>query len=177
MLCFGSDVDNNNNNSLGSVYSSGSDDDNNNNLGVEGDFFDKLKDGMILCKLLNKISPGICKGYKRSKVAFVQRANLDIFIQGCTKLGIREIDIMDTNDLFERQRLSSVLKCLFAISAKAKEMPEYQGPTIGYKYSEKNERRFSENTMNKTKTATPFMTRPAIQMERKHVDNYGIIKV
>ena len=142
-----------------------------------GDFYDKLKDGIILCKMLNKIRPGIVKGYKRSKVAFVQRANLDIFIQGCRKLGVDEIDIMDTNDLFERQRLSSVLKTIFAISAKAKEMPEFDGPTIGFKYADKNVRRFSENTMNKRKTAVPFMTRPAIQMERKAVDNYGIIKV
>ena len=92
-------------------------------------------------------------------------------------MGISEIDIMDTNDLFERQRLSAVLKTIFAISAKAKELPYFQGPTIGYKFSEKNERRFSKNTMNKTKVETPFMTRPAIQMERKMVDNYGIIKI
>lgn len=142
-----------------------------------GDFYDKLKDGIILCKLLNKVQPGVCKGYKRSKVAFVQRANLDIFIKGCKKLGLSEIDIMDTNDLFERQRLSSVLKTIFAISAKAKEIPEFNGPTIGFKYADKNERRFSKNTMSKAKTAVPFMTRPAIQMERKQVDNYGIIKV
>ena len=131
------------------------------------DFYEKLKDGIILCKLLNKIRPGICKGYKRSKVAFVQRANLDIFIQGCRKLGVEEIDIMDTNDLFERQRLSSVLKTIFAISAVAKEIPEFDGPTIGFKYATPNERKFSKTTQRKTNTAIPFMTRPAFQVQTK----------
>lgn len=141
------------------------------------DFFEKLKDGIILCEMLNKIKPGICSGYKQSNVAFVQRANLQIFINGCSELGLREIDIFDTNDLYEKQRLAAVLKCIFAISAKAKELDEYIGPTIGYKFSERNERSFSVNTLNKTKTAIPFINRPGIQMTNKVVDNYGIIKV
>ncbi len=98
-----------------------------------------------MCKLLNKIRPNICEGYKESNVPFVQRQNIQIFISGCRELGLRALDMFDTNDLYEKQRLSTVLKCMFALSAKAKELNEFNGPTIGYKFSERNERTFSMN--------------------------------
>ena len=72
------------------------------------------------------------KAYKKSKIAWVQRANISAFLEGCRKLGIRDIDIFGINDLFEQKRLSSVIKTIYAISAKAKEVKDYDGPTIGF---------------------------------------------
>eukprot|EP00485_Elphidium_margaritaceum_P014681 CAMPEP_0202733784 /NCGR_PEP_ID=MMETSP1385-20130828/188346_1 /ASSEMBLY_ACC=CAM_ASM_000861 /TAXON_ID=933848 /ORGANISM="Elphidium margaritaceum" /LENGTH=422 /DNA_ID=CAMNT_0049400125 /DNA_START=881 /DNA_END=2146 /DNA_ORIENTATION=- len=128
------------------------------------EFFDILKDGVVLCRLLNTIRSDLCKGFKKSVHAMQQRANIQIFIDGCTKLGIRRIDIFDTNDLYEQKGLATVLRCLFALSAKAKDMPTYDGPFVGYRFSEKNERRFTVNTINKGKAAIPFMFRPPAMM-------------
>eukprot|EP01083_Nonionella_stella_P182741 658296_1 len=138
-------------------------------------FFDQLRDGLVLCQLLNTIKPNTCENYKESTNSHVQRANINIFLNGCRKLGINQINIFDTNDLYEMKRVSAVLKCIFAVSAKAKDFPCYDGPTIGYKFSTKNERHFSQSTMNKGKSAVPFFSRAAKVVQSNEV--YGIVRI
>ena len=62
------------------------------------DFFEDIRDGVELCKLLNKIKPGLIaeKKFKKSKIVFVARTNIQIFIEGCKKLGIPETDCIET---------------------------------------------------------------------------------
>ena len=62
------------------------------------DFFEDIKDGVELCKLLNKIKPGLIaeKKFKKSKIVFVCRTNIQLFIEGCKKLGIPETDCIET---------------------------------------------------------------------------------
>ena len=62
------------------------------------DFFDDIRDGVELCKLLNKIKPNLIaeKKFKKSKIVFVARTNIQLFIEGCKKLGIPETDCFET---------------------------------------------------------------------------------
>jgi len=48
---------------------------------IKGDFFEAIKDGVLLCEVANKIQPEICKKYKKSDVAFVCRTNIRIYLE------------------------------------------------------------------------------------------------
>jgi F-box protein 20 len=54
---------------------------------IQGDFFEAIKDGVLLCEACNKIAPGSCKKFKKSSVAFVCRTNIQIYLEACGKLG------------------------------------------------------------------------------------------
>lgn len=62
------------------------------------DFFEDIRDGVELCKLLNCVKPGLIaeKKFKKSQVVFVARTNIQLFIEGCKKLGIPETDCIET---------------------------------------------------------------------------------
>ena len=71
---------------------------------IPGNLFEELKDGTVLCDLLNKIKPGTCSKYKPSQIPFVARNNIEIFIKGARQLGVPETDIFETSDLYDKQR-------------------------------------------------------------------------
>jgi shikimate kinase len=54
---------------------------------IKGDFFEAIKDGVLLCEIANCIQADICKKYKKSDVAFVCRTNIQIYLEACKKIG------------------------------------------------------------------------------------------
>jgi hypothetical protein len=139
------------------------------------DFFEAIKDGIILCRVVNVIKAGTCKKFKASKMVFVQRSNIQIYIQGCKKLGVPETDTFETRDLYDRQRLSAVVQNLYALSAQSRKIG-YQGPAIGVEYHTANKRNFSQETLNKSKSAVPGWAQGSIAHTTNAMDGYGIIK-
>lgn len=92
-----------------------------------GDFADVLKDGVILCKLINKIQPGSVKKFKEKVThskeiteltgrlllqgpAFMLMENVQSFIQAAKKYGVPDEEMFLTPDLFEGKNLSQVNK-------------------------------------------------------------------
>lgn len=141
------------------------------------DFFDDIRDGVELCKLLNKIKPNLIaeKKFKKSKIVFVARTNIQLFIEGCKKLGIPETDCFETRDLFDQQNLQNVVQTMYAVSAISRKH-NFQGPFIGKKYAEQNKRNFSAEVLAKSKSAVPQMAKGGIAHETKGMDGYGIVK-
>eukprot|EP01084_Bolivina_argentea_P183655 316871_1 len=141
------------------------------------DFFEDIRDGVELCKLLNVIKPGLIaeKKFKKSKVVFVARTNIQIFIEGCKKLGIPETDCIETRDLFDQQNLNDVVINIYAVS-KISGKHGFQGPTIGKAYAEKNKRNFSAEVLAKSKSAVPQMAKGGIYQKTSGQDGYGIVK-
>jgi len=105
-----------------------------------------LKDGTILCRLLNAIYPNTCKKFKQSQAAFVCRNNISIYLAGCKTLGMAEMDLFETRDLFDNQRPWAVLDNIYAVSAISRKL-EFKGPFIGVKLAEKNERNFTKEQL------------------------------
>merc|ERR1719427_2393674 len=68
-------------------------------------FHADLKSGVKLCRLMNKIQPKSCKP-KVSKMPFVQRENIVMYLQACKKYGMRETDVFVSQDLFEGDNLN-----------------------------------------------------------------------
>jgi len=102
-------------------------------------FHDSLKDGVLLCKLVNKINPKKkAKFKKNAKMPFVARENITAYIDGCKRIGVSEHDLFVTGDLYEGKAMKQVVTNIFALSAKAREKQLIDGPFIGAKRAEKN---------------------------------------
>lgn len=115
------------------------------------DFADCLKDGIVLCTLINKLLPGSVSKINTMKAPFKQRENLEMFLKGCMKYGLKSHDLFQVNDLYERKNLYMVVNCLFALGGLA-QRNGYDGPTIGVKVSFENRRNFDKETLELGKT-------------------------
>ncbi|KAL5255732.1 hypothetical protein ACHWQZ_G011078 [Mnemiopsis leidyi] len=108
-----------------------------------------LKDGQVLCKLLNTLNgEPLVKKINTQKMAFKQMENIEQFIKGCKTFGLKDGDIFQTADLYECQNMSQVISTIYAVSSVASSSKGYGGPCIGTKIAEKNARDFDEATLN-----------------------------
>lgn len=131
-----------------------------------GDYENILKDGIVLCKLANKLTPGCIKkiqergtnfqlmeNVQRWKVKSVEVLNETLphyifrFQAAVKKYGVPEEEIFQTADLFERRNIPQVTLCLYSLGRITQKHPEYTGPALGPKMAEKNERTFTEEQL------------------------------
>ncbi|XP_062888172.1 calponin-2-like isoform X1 [Mobula hypostoma] len=114
-----------------------------------GENFQKgLKDGVILCELMNKIKPNSVKKINRSALNWHQLENLSNFIKAMQNYGIKPHDTFEANDLFENGNLTQVQTALLALASMAKTKGVQAGVDIGVKYADKQERSFDQEVLN-----------------------------
>ncbi|XP_006876803.1 PREDICTED: calponin-2 [Chrysochloris asiatica] len=116
-------------------------------LCIGPDFQKGLKDGIILCTLMNKLQPGSVPKINRSMQNWHQLENLSNFIKAMVSYGMNPVDLFEANDLFESGNMTQVQVSLLALAGKAKTKGLQSGVDIGVKYSEKQERNFDDATM------------------------------
>ena len=102
-----------------------------------------LKDGVYLCKLINKLQPGSVPKVNSSKMAFKMMENIGNFLSACEKYGLKKTDLFQTVDLYEDQHMVQVVLALHALGRKAKTKGK---PGIGPKEATANKRSFDEGT-------------------------------
>nr|XP_055144373.1 calponin-2-like isoform X2 [Symphalangus syndactylus] len=105
-------------------------------LSISPDFQKGLKDGTILCTLMNKLQPGSVPKINHSMQNWHQLENLSNFIKAMASYGMNPVDLFQANDLFESGNMTQ---------AKTKGLQS--GVDIGVKYSEKQEWNFDDATM------------------------------
>jgi hypothetical protein len=93
------------------------------------DFQTSLKDGIILCNLVNKIRPGIVPQIGRQKAPFVYMENIGRFLKACDALGVAKHDQFMTVDLYEAKNMNQVVTCIHALGRQAKKLG-FPGPHI-----------------------------------------------
>jgi len=108
---------------------------------------DVLKDGVILCNLANKLTPGSVKKIQSKGTAFQLMENIQRFQAAVKAYGVPQEEIFQTADLFERRNISQVILSLYALARITQKHPEFKGPSLGPKMAEKNEREFSEEQL------------------------------
>ena len=95
-------------------------------------FGDMLKDGLVLCNLLNAIRPGAVSPPSISSVPFKQKENVSAFLRGCSGLGVGADDCFEIVDLYEQKDLGAVVQCLVALGTAVQQTcPEFAGPHFG----------------------------------------------
>lgn len=104
----------------------------------------KLKDGVILCKLINAIEPGSVKKINEKNQAFSHMENIGSFLNACESLGCAKLDLFQTVNLYDGTNMAQVIDGIFALGRKCVQKG-LQG--IGPKESEKNTREFSEEQL------------------------------
>jgi hypothetical protein len=124
--------------------------------GPEG-FQKWLKDGQILCNLMNAIQPGsIKKVHNTSTVKLAglrvnkECENISFFLSAVTNYGLNKHDLFQTVDLYESVNLPSVQNSLFKFGSLT-QTKGFDGPVIGVKIAEENKRNFSQETMQQGK--------------------------
>jgi len=116
-----------------------------NTSGEPDNFYETLKDGTLLCKLVNVLKEGSVKKLNQSQMAFKCMENINNFLEVAGVLGVPSQEKFQTVDLWEKQNLNSVVICLQSLGRKAS---NFGKPSIGPKESVKNVREFSDEVMN-----------------------------
>ncbi|XP_015929975.1 myophilin [Parasteatoda tepidariorum] len=109
-------------------------------------FYELLKDGQVLCRLINVLQPGSIpeKKINNTKMAFKCMENINLFLEQVKKLGVPAEETFQTVDLWEQQNLTSVLICLQSLARKAS---KFGFRSIGPKEAEANVRQFSDEQL------------------------------
>jgi len=105
-----------------------------------------LKDGVLICKLINVIQPGSVKSIKTKGGNFQLMENIAAFQKACKKYGVPQEEIFQTADLFEARNIDQVALSLFCLGRVAKNK-NFDGPTLGPKMSEAQKREFTEEQL------------------------------
>ncbi|CAK0902335.1 unnamed protein product [Prorocentrum cordatum] len=93
-----------------------------------------LRDGRVLCGLVNAISPGAIKKVNTSSMAFKQMENISFFTDAARKLGVPESAVFSTpdTDLYEEKNVGSVVNCVYTLGGAVQvSCPGFQGPHLG----------------------------------------------
>jgi len=106
-----------------------------------------LRDGIILCTLMNKLQPGIISKVIVSGGDYKMMDNLSQFQKACIKYGVPDVDLFQTTDLWDQKNIALVTTTIFAIGRTCYKHPEWRGPFLGPRPSEENKREFSEHQL------------------------------
>nr|CAI5821748.1 unnamed protein product [Callosobruchus analis] len=112
-----------------------------------GEFEDILKNGVVLCNLMNKLTPGCIKKIQPKGTNFQLMENIERFQKAAKAYGLPQEEIFQTADLFEKRNIAQVALSLFSLGRITQKHPEWTGPTLGPKMAEKNERQFTEEQL------------------------------
>ncbi|KAF4532774.1 hypothetical protein B566_EDAN003555 [Ephemera danica] len=112
-----------------------------------GAYEDVLRDGVVLCNLINKIAPGSVKKIQTKGTNFQLMENIQRFQQAIRKYGVPDEEIFQTADLFERRNIAQVTLCLYSLGRITQKHPEYAGPRLGPKMADENKRDFTEDQL------------------------------
>jgi len=110
----------------------------------QGSYEEVLKNGVVLCKLINKISPGAVPKFKQAGPAFLLMENVQSFLKAIQKYGVADEEIFQTPDLFEARNIPQVTLCIYALARTTQKHADYTGPSMGPKMATENKRNFSE---------------------------------
>jgi len=108
---------------------------------------DELRDGIILCELMNVLKPGSIRRVNTSGGDYRFMDNIQQFLQVAQAYGVPETDLFQAVDLIEKKNINLVTMCIFALGRTTFKHPEWRGPTLGPKPAEENQRNFSEDVL------------------------------
>lgn len=83
-----------------------------NGINKEETLAQALKSGVVLCNLMNKISPGIIKTINPNDTSVAYRENIGSFLRSCQSLGFDECRLFDISDLYDERNINQVVNTL-----------------------------------------------------------------
>jgi len=133
----------------------------------EGEFLEFLKDGQVLCALINKIKPKSARKVSKSKAPFVCRENICKYLNGCKKLGMKETDCFVATDLYDGHNKIAVIDQITGLGSISRDIKSFNGPYLGAKRAKENKREFSEETLKAGRAFVPLQNAGSIAVEKE----------
>jgi len=91
-----------------------------------------LKNGQVLCALVNSVRPGIVKKVNTGNMPFQQMENIKFFMDAARQLGVPESSMLGTSQLYEEKDLGAVVKCIYILGGAVQaSCPDFRGPKLG----------------------------------------------
>ena len=91
----------------------------------EGTVHEILRDGVVLCKLMNGIQESSVKRINDSKMAFKQMENIGNYVYASVEYGVPTEDQFQTPDLYEATNMAAVIHQIFVLGRKAKSKGQF----------------------------------------------------
>jgi len=95
------------------------------------DFHEHMKSGVFLCNFINILRPGAVKKINKNKMPFMMMENIGNYLAAAASFGMKETDLFQTVDLYEKKNMTAVLNHLYALGRLSSHLPGYSGASIG----------------------------------------------
>lgn len=124
-------------------------------------------------RLINRIKAGsVPKINDPATMPFKQMENIANALKGIRALGMREMEMFGTPDLYEEKNVPVVVRSIHALGRLLQTiMPDSRLPKLGIKVVEKNERHFSEQQMLQARSAVSVLNLGSSDMAKKATAN------
>ncbi|OCH87395.1 hypothetical protein OBBRIDRAFT_160313 [Obba rivulosa] len=130
-------------------------------------FCEALRDGYVLCQLVNKLFPGTISRVDAREDGFVRTSNVTKFLAACSSVGLRSDDLFNRDDLLEStaESLSRVARTVIAL-AKLADTPtpdKSKFVTGGSGYTQQNSSPYGNGTVSRAAASTPNLAMAHLQ--------------
>ncbi|KAG1931471.1 calponin-1 [Pimephales promelas] len=136
-------------------------------------FMEGLKDGVVLCELINILQPGSIRKINNSPQNWHQLENIGNFVRAIQDYGMRPDDIFEANDLFENVNHTQVQSTLITLAGMAKSKGFYSKCDVGVKYAEKHQRRFAPEKLKEGRNIIGLQMGTNKFASQKGMTSYG----
>jgi len=109
--------------------------------------YELLRDGQLLCRVMNTLAPGSIPNINTGNSHFKLMENINKFTDACRKYGVPNQDLFQTADLFEMKDLVAVTGTIFALGRTVHLHPEWRGPMLGPKPAVGNTREWTDEQL------------------------------
>jgi len=83
---------------------------------ITAPFWESLKSGVLLCKTINRIRPGMIDKINLKPLTLIERENIQLYLNACAKLGVESTDLFLVSDLYEKKYLAAVLNNILKLA-------------------------------------------------------------
>ncbi|KAM4530551.1 calponin-1 [Odontesthes bonariensis] len=136
-------------------------------------FMESLKDGVLLCELINVLQPGSVRKVNGSSQNWHQMENIGNFVRAITEYGLKPHDLFEANDLFENCNHTQVQSTLIALAGMAKSKGFHSKYDLGVKYAEKHQRRFAPEKLREGRNIIGLQMGTNKLASQKGMTSYG----
>ncbi|XP_034450372.1 calponin-1 isoform X2 [Hippoglossus hippoglossus] len=136
-------------------------------------FMESLKDGALLCELINVLQPGSVRKINNSTQNWPQLENIGNFVRAITEYGLKPHDLFEANDLFENVNHTQVQSTLLALTGMARSKGFQSKYDMGVKYAEKQQRRFAPEKLREGRNVIGLQMGTNKLASQKGMTSYG----
>ncbi|XP_053300293.1 calponin-1 [Pleuronectes platessa] len=136
-------------------------------------FMESLKDGALLCELINVLQPGSVRKINSSTQNWHQLENIGNFVRAITEYGLKPHDLFEANDLFENVNYTQVQSTLLALAGQARSKGFQSKYDMGVKYAEKHQRRFTPEKLREGRNVIGLQMGTNKLASQKGMTSYG----